>query len=142
MSREPAQHRYERKFAITGASLAQVENLVRHHPALFFQEYASRLINNIYLDSPDLRNYHQNVNGDTERAKLRARWYGQLFGAVPQAILEQKCKRGLLGMKHSARLPGLNSGNRFPRRTCGAGWKPVRCPRICITRSADLSQHS
>lgn len=97
-------HRYERKFAITGASLAEVEHQVRHHPALFFAEYAPRIVNNIYLDSPDLRNYQQNVDGHSHRSKLRARWYGQLCGRLPQAVLEQKSKLGYLGTKQSARL--------------------------------------
>jgi SPX domain protein involved in polyphosphate accumulation len=65
---------------------------------------------NIYLDSPGLRNYHENVHGHSNRAKLRARWYGELFAAVPQAVLEQKCKRGLLGTKHSARLAPFEFG--------------------------------
>lgn len=104
MSGVPDNHRYERKFAIAGPSLAEIEHRVRHHPALFYSEYAPRMVNNIYLDSPDLRNYHQNVAGHSHRAKLRARWYGPLFGAVPQAVLEQKCKRGYVGTKHSARL--------------------------------------
>ena len=103
-------HRYERKFAIAGASLAEVEHHVRHHPAVFLQEYSSRIVNNIYLDSPDLRNYHQNVTGHSHRAKLRVRWYGPLFGTVPQAVLEQKCKRGLLGTKQSAQLAPFEFG--------------------------------
>lgn len=104
MSDVPDNHRYERKFAIVDTSLAEVEHRVRHHPALFFREYEPRIINNIYLDSPGLRNYHQNVEGHSHRAKLRARWYGPLFGPVPRAVLEQKCKRGYVGTKHSARL--------------------------------------
>ena len=104
MSEVPDHHRYERKFAIAGMSLAEVELHVRLHPALFFPEYAPRIINNIYLDSSDLRNYRQNVEGHSDRAKLRARWYGPLFGTVPQPVLEQKCKRGHLGTKQSARL--------------------------------------
>ena len=110
MSAVPENYRYERKFAITGASLAEVEQHVRHHPALFFREYAPRVVNNIYLDSPELRNYHQNVDGHSHRAKLRARWYGQLFGNVPQAVLEQKCKRGYVGTKLSARLAPFKFG--------------------------------
>jgi hypothetical protein len=104
MSGVPDPHRYERKFAIDGTPLAEVEHEVRHHPALFFPEYAPRLVNNLYLDTPDLRNYHQNVEGHSQRAKLRARWYGPLLGPVPQAVLEQKCKLGHLGTKQSARL--------------------------------------
>ena len=111
MSGVPDNHRYERKFAITGASLAEVEHRVRLHPALFFPEYAPRIVNNIYLDSPDLRNYQQNVDGHSHRAKLRARWYGPLFGTVPKAVLEQKCKRGHLGTKQSARLAPFEFGS-------------------------------
>ena len=103
-------HRYERKFAITGASLAEVEHYVRHHPALFSVEYAPRIVNNIYLDSPDLRNYHQNVDGHSHRAKLRVRWYGRLFGVLPQAVLERKCKLGHVGTKQSARLAPFEFG--------------------------------
>ena len=40
------------------------------------------------------------------------RWYGQLFGAVPQAVLEQKCKHGLLGTKQSAPLAPFDFGPR------------------------------
>jgi len=106
----PDHYRYERKFAITGASLAEVEHQVRHHPAIFRREYAARIVNNIYLDSSDLRNYRQNVDGHSRRAKLRVRWYGQLFGAVPRAVLEQKCKHGLMGTKHSAKLAPFDFG--------------------------------
>ncbi len=111
MTGVPDTHRYERKFAITGASLPEVEHRVRHHPALFFSEYAPRIVNNIYLDSSDLRNYRQNVDGHSHRAKLRARWYGALFGPVPQAVLEQKCKRGQVGTKQSARLRPFEFGS-------------------------------
>ena len=97
-------HRYERKFAITGASLAEIEHHIRHHPALFFAEYAPRTVNNLYFDSPGLWNYHQNVDGHSHRSKLRARWYGQLFGDVLQAILERKSRHGHVGTKQSVRL--------------------------------------
>jgi SPX domain protein involved in polyphosphate accumulation len=110
MSGVPATHRYERKFAIASSSLAEVEHHVRHHPVLFFQEYAPRTVNNIYLDTPDLRNYRHNVDGHSQRAKLRARWYGQLFGAVPRAVLERKCKHGHLGTKQSVHLAPFELG--------------------------------
>ncbi len=117
MSGVPDHHRYERKFAITGTALTEVEHRVRHHPALFFSEYTPRIDNNIYLDSPELRNYQQNVEGHSHRAKLRARWYGALFGSVPKAVLEQKCKRGHLGAKQSARLMPFEFGNQTSAHT-------------------------
>jgi len=104
MADEAPQFRHERKFAIRGLTASEVTATVRHHPALFFPEFAPRTINNIYFDTPDLRNYHQNVEGDRVRAKLRVRWYGALFGALPKAVLEQKKKLGLLGTKRTAVL--------------------------------------
>jgi hypothetical protein len=112
MSHVPDTHRYERKFAIEGATLAEVEHHVRHHPALFFPEYAPRIVNNIYLDSPHLQNYWQNIDGHSRRAKLRVRWYGALFGPVPKPVLERKCKTGLLGTKQSAKLNAFEFGER------------------------------
>ena len=97
MSQVPDNCRYERKFAIAGASLSAIEHHVRHHPALFFQEYAPRIVNNIYLDTPDLRNYHQNVEGHSQRTKLRARWYGSLFTPAPPAA--GPCRAPRLGVR-------------------------------------------
>ncbi len=121
MSGVPDNHRYESKFAITLASLAEVEHHVRHHPAIFAPEYAPRTVNNIYFDTPDRRNYHQNVEGHSHRSKLRARWYGRLFGPVPQAVLEQKCKRGHVGTKISARLVPFDFGPQISAADVG-GW--------------------
>jgi len=109
-------HRYERKFAISGASLNEVERCVRHHPALFYTEYPSRTVNNIYFDSPTLRNYHQNVDGHSHRAKLRVRWYGPMFGKVTQATLEEKCKQGHVGTKQTARLQPFEFGQQVSTR--------------------------
>ncbi len=104
MADETPQFRHERKFAIGGVPVEAVKATVRHHPALFFAEFAPRTINNIYFDTPDLRNYHQNVEGHRIRSKLRIRWYGELFGALPKAVLEHKKKSGLLGTKRTAAL--------------------------------------
>lgn len=99
--------RYERKFVIEGATLPQIEQVVRLNKGLFFEEFAPRRINNIYYDSPSLELYRQNVDGLSTRTKVRVRWYGETTGRVPKATLELKRKHGLLGAKDSIALPGF-----------------------------------
>lgn len=90
---------------VEGVPPAQVLAGVRQNAALFFEEYPARTVNNVYFDTPELRNYHQNVDGNRDRVKVRIRWYGSLFGLIRHPVLEIKRKRGLLGTKDSAPLP-------------------------------------
>jgi SPX domain protein involved in polyphosphate accumulation len=68
---------------------------------MFYEPYPPRYVNNLYLDTEGLDNYQDNVGGVGERRKVRLRWYGELFGAVEQPVLEFKIKSGLVGTKVS-----------------------------------------
>ena len=92
--------RYERKFRVTQATLADVENIVRLHPAGFSQAYPERNVNNIYFDTINLQTFVDNIDGLANRTKFRIRWYGKLFGVVENPILEHKLKRNLAGTKN------------------------------------------
>lgn len=91
--------RHERKFLIAERSAKEVEQLLKLHPACFSPIYHPRRVNNIYFDSLGFDSYYANVEGNTDRKKARIRWYGELFGAVNNSILEFKIKKGLLGKK-------------------------------------------
>lgn len=95
----PDQWRYERKFFISGLSKHEVESIVKLHPAMFSEIYYERTVNNIYLDSIDRGNYLDNVVGNSQRLKVRIRWYGDLFGSVEKPFLEIKTKSGYLSSK-------------------------------------------
>ena len=41
--------------------------------------HASNIINNLYFDSIDLKNYHLHINGNLDRYKIRVRWYAKQF---------------------------------------------------------------
>lgn len=69
--------RYERKFPLAELGQADLEPFLRMHPLAFREVYAPRQVNNIYLDSPDLRCFHDNVAGASQRFKPRLRWYGE-----------------------------------------------------------------
>jgi SPX domain protein involved in polyphosphate accumulation len=92
-------YRYERKLLVERMDAQQIRALVHLHPAMFVMPYPPRWVNNIYLDTPDLSNYLDNVEGAVDRRKVRLRWYHALFGHTPSATLEFKIKRGMVGRK-------------------------------------------
>jgi SPX domain protein involved in polyphosphate accumulation len=94
-------YRYERKFFITELSKYEVESIVKMNTAIFREIYYKRFVNNIYFDSFNYNNFRDNVEGATDRIKIRIRWYGDLFGHIKSPILEIKIKKGLLGKKIS-----------------------------------------
>ncbi|KAF5430244.1 VTC domain-containing protein [Candidatus Methanomarinus sp.] len=101
-------YRYERKFFITTLSKYEVASIVKLHPAIFSAIYHQRFVNNIYFDSYNLNNFRENVEGATDRIKIRIRWYGDLFGYIEDPILEIKIKKGLLGKKISIPIKPFN----------------------------------
>jgi len=102
--RAPEELRYERKFVTSELGSAEVEGLIRFHPALFREAYRPRWVNNIYLDTPSLLHYQANVKGESRRVKCRIRWYGSPGGPIARPILELKRKQALLGSKESHAL--------------------------------------
>lgn len=64
-------------------------------------------MNNIYLDTPGLDCYFDNLFGNGARWKARIRWYNSRFGQIERPILELKIKKGLTGTKRSYVLPGF-----------------------------------
>jgi len=93
--------RYERKFVISELNKFEIEHLIKYHPAMFSEIFYERNVNNIYFDSENLKNYYANLSGDSQRLKIRIRWYGKLFGLIKNPILELKIKENELGRKLS-----------------------------------------
>lgn len=110
-------YRYERKFFVSALTGPEIELMVKLHPASFSEIYHERFINNIYLDSVDMRNYFDNVDGLRDRVKVRIRWYGDLFGYIDKPVLELKIKRGLVGRKESYPLVPFSMDENLERNT-------------------------
>ena len=98
MSRENVNLRYERKLVPQNSDPLEVLTKIRCLPQCFREVYPPRYISNIYFDSVTLKNYFDNIEGVPLRAKVRIRWYGELFGSV-HPVLEIKRKAGLVGYK-------------------------------------------
>lgn len=93
--------RYERKYRIDHMSMETIQQLILMHPASFRAHYPDRQINNLYLDTPDLRCWYQNVHGENQRKKYRLRWYGEMIQDFISAVFETKIKHNELGWKES-----------------------------------------
>lgn len=97
--------RYERKFRIEMEDFAQVAQRVRTHPASFRTLFPDRVVNNLYLDTPQLEFLEENLSGVGIRSKYRIRWYGPDFSHVQKPLLEIKRKDEALGEKLFGILP-------------------------------------
>jgi len=96
-----SQYRYERKFVVSSLTKHEVEVLIRLHPAMFLDIYPPRFVNNLYFDAFDLEHYFENIESQTDRVKVRIRWYGDLLSVIEKPILELKIKNGPVGRKVS-----------------------------------------
>jgi len=113
----PDHWRYERKFFISELDKYELESIVKLHPAIFTEIYHERTINNLYLDSFGMKNYLDNVVGNSQRFKVRIRWYGDLFGIVEKPVLEIKLKSGYLGSKIGYPLDSFTISKEFSIHT-------------------------
>jgi hypothetical protein len=75
------------------------------HPEGFRVAHPPRVVNNLYLDSIDLKSFNDNLASVSARQKLRLRWYGLPVGtAITNPVLELKLKDNLLGDKKRQEL--------------------------------------
>jgi VTC domain len=130
MSPLPSNPRYEKKFVVDGFSLFEVLAVVRRHPAGFRETYPERSVNNLYLDTPEYRDYHDHVNGISHRIKTRIRWYGAWAGCIAIPTLEHKLKRGHVSGKVSNRLPQLSMNGHISRTDLEAEFDAANLPEL------------
>lgn len=110
-------YRFERKYYLPDHNYLRVRDQVLSHPLLFRPIFKERKVNNIYLDTPGLKFFYDNVEGEMERKKIRVRWYGESFQHQEKLTLEYKIKKGLLGRKESYPLKNIDisPGFAFPQ---------------------------
>lgn len=108
-----SEYRFERKFFNTILSKYEVEHIVKMNSAIFSEIFYQRFVNNIYFDSFNHKNYFENIDGSSNRIKVRVRWYGELFGYIKKPVLEIKIRNGLLGKKISFHLEAFILNNQL-----------------------------
>tara|TARA_R110002096_G_scaffold259996_1_gene453370 strand:- start:892 stop:1560 length:669 start_codon:yes stop_codon:yes gene_type:complete len=94
-----AELRIEQKIPLTVGELVEFREWHASVGQVFRACHDMRIVNSIYLDSPDLDDYSDNLDGVSVRRKLRLRWYGDT--TLPEQLrVEVKAKRGGLSTKH------------------------------------------
>ena len=101
-------NRFERKFIIPERLTHSIEEVIKSNSALMRKIFYPRFVNNIYFDNPSFRFYFENIEGVSERMKMRIRWYGNLKDKIKKPVLELKQKHGLTGTKSFFRMPSFN----------------------------------
>ncbi|WP_440655578.1 VTC domain-containing protein [Candidatus Pelagibacter sp. HIMB1509] len=91
--------RFERKFIIPYSKKNLLDYFLKNHPLNIKTLFDSRIINNIYFDNINFKFFKDNIDGISDRIKIRARWYGQTFGRIKNPKLEFKIKQNTLGEK-------------------------------------------
>jgi len=74
--------------------------------------FPDRVVHSIYLDTPGLDDYCDNVSGISRRSKTRLRWYNYDTNTI---FLEKKKKIGRTSFKEIEKL--ANPGKEVPRKT-------------------------
>ena len=95
-------YRFERKIVVDSHSY---DDLIYMFKARGFSKlFPERNVCNLYLDDLNHSAYFDNILGNSKRLKHRIRWYGNLFGTVQKITLEQKIKRGNVGLKNNFKV--------------------------------------
>ena len=99
--------RFERKWIFRSNNyLALINCLIRSN--LFFKtHYPKRRVNSIYFDTSNYVSIRQNLDGVSNKKKIRIRWYG-IQKKLIKPVLEIKSKKGSETKKESFKINELN----------------------------------
>lgn len=104
--------RYERKFRLDADSLHSFYFWLKKSGSRFGfkRSYENRSINNLYFESKNFTAFDDNVEGYSDRSKLRIRWYGKSSN-VNKPKLEIKTKKNAQGFKTSCEIKSFDINN-------------------------------
>ena len=100
-------NRFERKWLFRSNNyLALINSLIRSK--LFFRtQYPLRKVNSIYFDTYDYNSIRENLDGVSNKKKIRIRWYGDK-NTTKNPIIETKSKKGFETKKESMPIRELD----------------------------------
>ena len=76
---------------------------------MFKKLYPDRTINSLYFDTDDLKNVWDNINGFSERLKIRLRWYNNINNS--EVFIEEKIKKNITTIKKVKSIGTFSSFN-------------------------------
>lgn len=92
--------RFETKYCASGQAVACIEDILMNNGII--RSFPSRTVSSVYYDSVYCKALAENLSGQSERNKLRLRWYvTQQQENALSVVLENKIKRANVGFKKS-----------------------------------------
>jgi len=98
-----SEYRNEKKFLLYKVSRKALFIQYKLSNLLLSQLYPDRWVNNIYFDNINMDLFNLSVEGQSKRAKVRLRWYGD-FHNLENPLLELKSKIGHKNIKKSVMI--------------------------------------
>ena len=105
-------NRFERKWIFKSNNYIALINALTRSDLFFKKQYPKRRVNSIYFDTADCISIRQNLDGVSNKKKIRIRWYGQQ-NKIIKPVLEIKSKKGFETKKENYKIHELND-LRFP----------------------------
>ena len=103
-------NRFERKWILKNGDYLKLINSLLRSNFFFKSQYPKRKVNSIYFDNSKLNSIRENLDGVSNKKKVRLRWYGSQTNLL-EPILEIKSKRGYETKKESQKLNKLDKLN-------------------------------
>lgn len=101
-------HRLEKKYTFNRCQYGKILYWLKTNENHYFEENEKDVIHSIYFDTPDFRFYEDNLSGNTERSKIRLRWYSNTKRG---AVLELKNRYFDNGNKFKFNVDDLEAVN-------------------------------
>ena len=95
--------RFERKYVFNGIDINKITLAIYRSNFNFFSLFPDRKVNSIYFDDKDLTSISANLDGVTDKEKVRVRWYGN-SQIIDNSKLEIKRKSEFLVSKNNYEL--------------------------------------
>ena len=100
--------RFERKWIFKNNNFITLVNALIRSNLFFRTQHPSRIVNSIYFDTYNYTSIRQNLDGVSNKKKIRLRWYGERDTMVNPAI-EIKSKKGFETKKETIKIKELDN---------------------------------
>ena len=100
-------NRFERKWVFKSKNYLALINSLLRSELFFINQYPSRKVNSIYFDDLNFSSVRENLDGISNKKKIRVRWYG-IKNKLTKPQLEIKSKKGAETSKKNYSINELN----------------------------------
>ena len=109
-SRDSNNYRFERKWVFNTNYLDLLSKSYKSN-FNFKIQHPKRTVNSLYFDDHNNTSVKQNLDGLTDKSKIRLRWYGKNNFLISNAFLELKIKKNFLNYKIIYPMKDLKNKN-------------------------------